>query len=76
MRTLPRVLLGTAAIALVLALVPAAAGDSNGDDQPLLRSGLVGSRPEADGGAVLSTVTPSSMSLWQRRLARPPGCPA
>src|SRR5450432_1466718 len=62
MRLLPRVLLGTAAVALALALVPAAAGaDSGGDDQPLLRSGLVGSTPVASGGVVLSGVTPGGV---------------
>jgi hypothetical protein len=59
MRPLPRVLLGTAAVALALALVPVAAGaDSNGGDQPLLQSGLVGSTPVASGGPVLFGVTP------------------
>jgi hypothetical protein len=62
MRRLPRVLLGTAAVALALALVPAAAGaDSGGDNQPLLRSGLVGSTPVASGGVILSGVTPGGL---------------
>jgi hypothetical protein len=62
MRLLPRVLLGTAAVAIALALVPAAAGaDSGGGDQPLLRSGLVGSTPVASGGLVLSGVTPGGV---------------
>jgi hypothetical protein len=62
MRVLPRVLLGTAAVGLALALVPVAAGaDSNGNDQPLLRSGIVGSTPVASGGVVLSGVTPGGV---------------
>jgi hypothetical protein len=60
MRTPSKLLLAAAAAAATLALLPVAAGaDSDGGgDGPLLRSGLVGSTPTAQGGPTLFGVAP------------------
>jgi hypothetical protein len=65
MRHRSRLLLALIAAICALVLVPVAAGadSQGGDDQPLLRSGLVGSTPTALGGPTIGLV-PSAGAPW------------
>jgi hypothetical protein len=64
MRQRSRLLLALIAAICALVLVPVAAGaDSQGGDEPLLRSGLVGSTPIALGGPTIGTVPPA-LAPW------------
>jgi hypothetical protein len=64
MRHRSRLFLALIAAICALVLVPVAAGaDSQGGDEPLLRSGLVGSTPPALGGPMIGLV-PSANAPW------------